>query len=220
MTEPICTSPVKTGRRIVIAGTGGQGVITAARLLAGFFSERGSQVVSGQLHGMAQRGGSVQASVMIDCGICPVVPVGAADCVIGFEPVETVRALPFMSSSTTVFMNTRTVVPFVLTQQAVRGQGDGTYPDQDGLEEQIRAVTPNLFAFDATELARSAGLVKTLNMVMVGCLLGSGILPVAPEEFADTVVRTVPSKLEEANDRAFLCGVEYGKKLCKLEETH
>lgn len=220
MTEAMRTSPESKGWRIAIAGTGGQGVITVARLLTNFFAQRGCQVVSGQLHGMAQRGGAVQASVMIDCGMSPVIPQGGADCVIGFEPVETVRALPFMSSKTTVFMNTTRIMPFVLAQMKVRGQGDGAYPDQDALERTIRGVTPKLYALDATELARGAGLVKTVNIVMVGILFGSGILPVAAEEFAETVMRTAPSKLAEANDRAFMRGVEYGRKIREPEETH
>lgn len=213
------TSSEKPGWRIVFAGTGGQGVVTAARILTDFFSARGNQVVSGQLHGMAQRGGSVQASVMIDCGISPVIPAGAADCVVGFEPVETVRALPFMSQSTTVFMNTTPVVPYVLSQQAVRGSGNGKYPSEDSLRQHILSVTPKLLAFDATELARSVGMVKTLNVVMVGCLFGSGILPATPEEFIDTVMKTVPAKLAEANERAFQTGVDYGRKLHKPEES-
>lgn len=72
------------GWRILIAGTGGQGVLTAARLLCDVFVEDGHQAVSGQLHGMAQRGGSVQSSVIIDCGISPVIPSGRADFVLGF----------------------------------------------------------------------------------------------------------------------------------------
>jgi indolepyruvate ferredoxin oxidoreductase beta subunit len=213
------TSTDKPGWRIIFAGTGGQGVVTAARILTEFFSARGNQVVSGQLHGMAQRGGSVQASVMIDCGISPVIPAGAADCVVGFEPVETVRALPLMSANTTVFMNTTPVVPYVLSQQAARGKGNGKYPSSEGLQEYVLSVTPKLLAFDATELAREVGMVKTLNVVMVGCLFGSGILPATPEEFLDTVMKTVPSKLAAANERAFQCGVEYGRKLCQLEEA-
>ena len=220
MTESTSTSKEKAGWRIVVAGTGGQGVITAARLLTNFFTLRGNQVISGQLHGMAQRGGAVQASVMIDSGISPVIPRGGADCVIGLEPVETVRALPFMSENTTVFMNTTKIVPFVLAQMSVRGSPDGSYPDQDTLEKAILDVTPKLHAFDATELARSAGQVKTLNIVMVGCLFGSGILPAAPEEFAKTVMSTVPSKLADVNNRAFSSGVEYGREICKPEEAH
>jgi indolepyruvate ferredoxin oxidoreductase beta subunit len=210
----------KPGWRIVFAGTGGQGVITAARLLTEFFAERGNHVVSGQLHGMAQRGGAVQASVMIDCGISPVIPAGSADCVVGFEPVETARALPFCSSKTTVFMNTTPVVPYVIAQQVARGQGDGSYPDRHALEALIRDVTPHVFAFDATAVARSAGSVKTLNIVMVGCLLGSGILPATAEEFAAIVLRTAPSRLAESNECAFVRGVEYGKELCCVEGTH
>jgi indolepyruvate ferredoxin oxidoreductase beta subunit len=156
---------------------------------------------------------------MIDCGISPVIPNGAADCVVGFEPVETVRALPFMSQSTTVFMNTTPVVPYVLSQQAVRGKGSGQYPSEDSLQQHVLSVTPKLLAFDATELARSAGMVKTLNVVMVGCLFGSGILPATPEEFAETVMKTVPSKLAEANERAFQTGVDFGRKLHKPEES-
>ena len=220
MTKSTSTSKEKTGWRIVVAGTGGQGVITAARLLTNFFAQRGNQVLSGQLHGMAQRGGAVQASVMIDAGISPVIPRGRADCVIGLEPVETVRALPYMSENTIVFMNTTKVVPFVLAQMTVRGSPDGSYPEQDNLEKSILEVTPKLHTFDATELARNAGQIKTLNIVMVGCLFGSGILPAAPEEFADTVMSTVPSKLAEVNNRAFSAGVEYGREICKLEEAH
>jgi indolepyruvate ferredoxin oxidoreductase beta subunit len=156
---------------------------------------------------------------MIDCGISPVIPAGGADCVVGFEPVETVRALPFMSRSTTVFMNTTPVVPYVLSQQAVRGKGNGQYPSEDSLQQHVLSVTPRLLAFDATELARGAGMVKTLNVVMVGCLFGSGILPAAPEEFAETVMKTVPSKLADANERAFQTGVDYGRKLHKPEES-
>jgi len=124
-----------------------------------------------------------------------------------------------MSERTTVFMNTTPVIPFVLFQQAARGKGDGKYPSQEELEQHIRGVTQKLLAFDATDLARSAGMVKTLNVVMVGCLLGSGILPATPEEFTETVMKSVPSNLAAANDRAFQTGVEYGKTLRKPEET-
>jgi indolepyruvate ferredoxin oxidoreductase beta subunit len=220
MTDSKLVSPKKTGSRIVIAGTGGQGVITAARLLTNFFTQRGDEVISGQLHGMAQRGGAVQASIMIDSGISPVIPRGGADCVVGLEPVETVRALPYMSEKTTVFMNTTKVVPFVLAQMSVRGSPEGTYPELDVLEKTVLEVTPRLHSFDATELARVAGQIKTLNIVMVGCLFGSGILPAAAEEFAETIMSTVPSKLADVNNRAFTAGVEYGRQLGKMEEVH
>ena len=71
----------RSGRRLVLVGTGGQGVLTAARVLCDIFVDRGHYVVSGQLHGMAQRGGSVVSTVSIDAGISPVIPSGKADVV-------------------------------------------------------------------------------------------------------------------------------------------
>lgn len=208
-----------TRLRIVFAGTGGQGVITAARLLSEFFVEQGRQVVSGQLHGMAQRGGAVQASVMVDCGISPAIPRGGANIVVGFEPVETVRVLPYVSPKTVVFMNTTPIVPFTLSQEFVMGEGAGLYPYVEDLQKKIRSAAPSVFAFDATALARGAGAVRTLNVVMLGCLFGSGLLSAEPREFMDTVMKTVPPKLADVNNKAFLLGVDMGQSLHCHEEA-
>ena len=196
------------GWRIVIAGTGGQGVLTAARVLCDYFADRGHNVVSGQLHGMAQRGGSVQSSVMIDAGISPVIAHGRADFVVGLEPVETVRALPLMSSHTVVYMNTAPVIPFVIGQQAVLEGGDAKYPDVDGLIESIHAVTDRVHSFDATRISRQCGSGRSLNMIMMGCLLGSGALPCDAADFWNEATKGVPKGLLETNTRAFMSGVE------------
>jgi len=201
-------APKRRGWRIVIAGTGGQGVVTAARLLCECFAERGHEVVSGQLHGMAQRGGAVQSSVIIDGGISPIISSGRADFVVGLEPVETVRALPLMSSQTTVYMNTTPVIPFVLAQRAVREEGGGEYPEVAELVRCVRAVTDNLFSIDAAQRAAETGVSAALNMVMLGCLLGSAALPCTAEAFSDFVAARSPGALREANVRAFRIGVE------------
>ena len=201
-------APKRRGWRIVIAGTGGQGVVTAARLLCECFAERGHEVVSGQLHGMAQRGGAVQSSVIIDGGISPMIAAGRADFVVGLEPVETVRALPLMSSRTTVYMNTTPVMPFVLAQRAVREEGGEEYPEVAELVRCVRAVTDNLFSIDAAQRAAETGVSAALNMVMLGCLLGSAALPCTAEAFSDFVAARSPGALREANVRAFRIGVE------------
>ncbi|MBN2489907.1 MAG: indolepyruvate oxidoreductase subunit beta [Planctomycetes bacterium] len=208
-TDPRATRP--RGLRILIAGTGGQGVVLAARLLTAYFVRRGHRVVSGQLHGMAQRGGSVQSTVVVDGGSSPGLRRGSADLVVGFEPVETARAIPFMAPDAVVFMNTAPVMPYVLSQQYVHGRKDAAYPDVRGLAASIREATPQLCAFDATELARKAGSARSLNMVMLGCLIGSGCLGVGPEDFQETVLATAPSRLAERNQRAFLAGVAVGR---------
>lgn len=201
------------GWRILIAGTGGQGVLTAARLLCDCFVELGHQVVSGQLHGMAQRGGAVQSSVIIDSGRSPVITRARADFVIGLEPVETARALPFMSSATVAYMNTAPVIPFVLAQRTVLKQGAAEYPDVTRLSERIQAVAPNTFAFDATNCATEAGSPKALNMVMLGCLLGAGQMPCPAAGFWNVAARRVPAALRETNTRAFMKGVDFAGEL-------
>ncbi len=200
-------------RRILIVGTGGQGVLTCARLLGECLVELGHQVVSGQLHGMAQRGGSVQSSVLVDAGDSPVIPAGGADFVIGFEPIETARALGSMANHTIVSMNTATITPFVLAQAFVHKKGDGQYPDVDALVEKIRSVTPNVLTFDATQCAIEAGSIKSMNLVMLGCLLGSGVLPVAPETFWDLARQRLPKAAVEANGRAFIMGTRLAAEI-------
>ncbi len=200
-----------SGWRILIVGTGGQGVLTAARLLCDVFVYQGYQIVSGQLHGMAQRGGSVQSSVMIDSGISPVIPRNRAGFVLGFEPVETARALPFISPETVVYMNTTPVVPYILGQRSILKQMGAEYPDVQELVDCIHSVTPCAYAFDATELAIEAGSVRAVNIIMLGCLLGSGLLPCTAGDFWNTVTKTMPPHLVTANNNAFSRGVELGK---------
>jgi indolepyruvate ferredoxin oxidoreductase beta subunit len=203
----------QSGWRIVLSGTGGQGVLTAARLLCDCLAERGHNVVSGQLHGMAQRGGSVHSSVMVDSGISPMIGTGRADHVLGLEPVETARALPMMSSRTVVYMNTAPVIPFVIGQQTVLGDGEAKYPDVDELVASIRAVTAHVFPLDATTLARQCGSGRAVNMIMLGCLLGSGALPCAADDFWNSAACRIPKGLVETNARAFMSGVEAGRRL-------
>ena len=198
-------SSTRNSWRILTVGTGGQGVLTAAHLLSRFFVERGHEVVSGQLHGMAQRGGAVQSSVMVDGGISPVIAQGRADFVLGLEPIECARALYFVSPRTTVFMNRAMVTPFVVAQDQIRGRNNGGPPNLEELEDAIRTATSHFRAFDASALAEEAGSVRTLNMVMLGVLFGSGSLPYAPEEFIETLS---PS---EVNERAFRSGVTFGR---------
>jgi len=198
----------RSGWRILIAGTGGQGVLTAARVLCDCFVELGHQVVSGQLHGMAQRGGAVQSTTIIDGGISPVIPRGRADYVLGLEPVETTRALPWMSHRTVVFMNTTPVIPFVIAQQSISSGEEVKYPDVEMLLDSIRAVSNTVIAFDATQHAKEAGSAKTANMVMLGCLLGYGALPSTVDGFWELVSTRTPPALRETNRRAFFRGTE------------
>lgn len=209
----------RQGKKILFAGTGGQGVITAAKLLSDFFVHHGHQVVSGQLHGMAQRGGAVQSTVMIDCGMSPMMQAGGADVVLGCEPVETVRALPFISIHTTVIMNVTPVVPFVLSQKIVRGASDAKYPTTETLLGSLYKATPLVVSLNATEIAENLGSVKSLNVVMLGCLFGSGVLGYTPDDFLRTAMNGAPSKFADTNRAAFLAGVGVMSNQQQAKET-
>ena len=153
----------------------------------------------------------MQSSVMVNRGISPAIPRGAADFVIGLEPVETARALPYISDQSVVFMNRTPIVPFSLSQDFVRERGSGQYPDVKMLEASIRSVTPHLLTLDGSDLAVRAGSAKTLNIVMLGCLFGSRSFPYSPDEFMNTVVTTAPARLVDTNMRAFQQGVQLGR---------
>lgn len=183
-------------------------MVTAAQWLAGFFAGRGRHVVSGQLHGMAQRGGAVQATVMVDCGPSPAIGEGGADAVVGLDPVETARALAFVSPRTTVLMNTRPVVPFVSAQSFVRKRKAGRYPDVSELEACLRAATPNVLALDFTHMAEESGSRKALNIAMLGGLFGAGLFSEPAEDFLAGVRAYFPASTARANETAFLRGAE------------
>lgn len=203
----------RKGLRLLIAGTGGQGVLTATRLLCDYFVADGRDVVTGQLHGMAQRGGSVQATVMVDCGISPVIPQGRADVVLGFEPAETARALPFLSSGALVLMNTTPVIPFTVGQRAILEDEDAGYPEVAELVESIRSVTDRVMTLDATQLARDAGSAAALNITLLGCLLGCGGLPCQADGFWEIVSRGLPASSARVNAAAFEAGVKAGRAM-------
>lgn len=200
----------RTGLRIHVVGTGGQGVLLTAQLVTDFFASRGHQVLCSQGHGMAQRGGAVQSTVIIDCGDCPLMRRGDADFLLGLEPVETARALPCISSRTTVFMNTAPVLPFIFAQQHARGNLEAVYPHVDSLKQCIRAVTPHLFSLNATQAARQAGTVKSVNMVMLGCMFGSWRMKRFAKAFLATLTDLVPLKMARFNEQAFLKGFDFG----------
>ena len=205
--------------RLLIVGTGGQGVLTAARLLTAFLVKTGHKVTSGQLHGMAQRGGSVQSSVMVDCGVSPTIPSGGADVILGFEPLEVLRALPFISSGTKILMNSAPVIPYTVGMNVVFGDGRISYPKLSDITDRLHSVTPHLAVFDATHLAQQAGSLKVLYMIMLGCFIGFGLMSIVPEEFLQMVLEGTPSRFFDSNRDAFLRGLQVAEKLGDAGET-
>ncbi len=205
-------SPGREPFRLLIAGVGGQGILTIARAIGDAALSAGREVVVGQLHGMAQRGGSVEATVLIGRGRSPFIAAGAADAVLALEPLEALRARPKMSAATTVVVNLGRVVPFTLAQQGRE------YPDLDGILAEIRAVAPKLITVDGAALAQAAGAARSLNIVMLGALAGLEILPLTGDTLWQAIAgrfsasRRLPAGHLETNRRAFTDGREAVKK--------
>lgn len=142
---------------IVLAGVGGQGVLSLSSIIAAGALDAGLSVKQSEVHGMAQRGGAVTAHLRLsDAPIASdLVPLGAASMILSLEPLESLRYLEYLSPAGAV----------VTAVQPVANIDD--YPALDRLLESIRSL-PRAFLVDATMLAKRAGLAQATNMVMAG----------------------------------------------------
>ncbi len=191
----------KRGRfKLLVTGVGGQGVLSAARWLGEAAILAGLEVVLGQLHGMSQRGGSVQSTVLIGPGHGSFIDDGSADAVLGLEPMEVLRARAKMSADTRVVVNQGRVIPHTLAQKGLE------YPQLSRILAEVRAVAPETVTIDGPALVRAAGAARALNVVMLGALAGLEILPVDGDMLWRAVEKRCQAQYLEANRRAFVLG--------------
>lgn len=190
-----------------MAGVGGQGVISLARLLGSAAVNAGLEARVGQIYGLSQRGGSVEATVRIGPGSTAFISPREAEIVVGLEPVEAERAIPKMSSDATVLVNQTPIVPTSLT---LSGEA---YPAIPSILSRIDEVVRTVHVVDCTELALQAGDVRLLNIVMVGLLAGIDLLPIPETSFAWAVERFVSSAGPTPAIHAFGLGQALGKEI-------
>jgi indolepyruvate ferredoxin oxidoreductase beta subunit len=188
-------------KRIVFVGVGGQGNILASRLVGEACVAAGIPAVVSEIHGMAQRGGIVETDVVIGDATSPIVSSGEADVLIGFEPSETLRALNKCNQNTVVITNVQPLPPFTVAI------GQGTYPDIDEALDLIRARVRSLISLDGNELAEKAGNPLSLNMVMLGALVGSKVIPLDEGALKETIAKSTKQAFLESNLKAFDFGV-------------
>ena len=193
--------------KIVVAGVGGQGTLLASRLLAEAAIKAGLHVKIGETYGMAQRGGPVMGHIQIGGETNnPQIRKGEADVLIGFEPAEAVRrGVTYLKKKGLALINTRKTAPVEVVS------GMMPYPDMDKLIELLKQVTENIHLFDATGIAEEAGDPITTNIVMLGSIVESGLLPYSEEIVLETLKDSLRPQFLEMNMRAF----ELGKKAYK-----
>jgi indolepyruvate ferredoxin oxidoreductase beta subunit len=190
---------------IVLTGVGGQGVITAANILGKAVVNAGLNVFVSEVHGMAQRGGSVNCTVRIGDVSGPLVPSGSADVILSIEPVEALRYIHYSNKKTIIITDITAVIPFTVAT------GDEEYPDVDVVFKELEKYG-ELHKVDAVKIAKDSGAAITKNIVMLGALEASGVLPFKKEVLLNTILENVPAKFKEINKKAFEGGFSAIKK--------
>jgi indolepyruvate ferredoxin oxidoreductase, beta subunit len=192
---------------ILIAGVGGQGVVLASRMLALAAVKAGFHVSTAETIGMSQREGSVGSHIRIgDETYGPLIPIGQADLLLGFEPAETVRNLPFLRKGGKILVNTHAIPP------ASRPPDSPEY-NPAALLSFLNAQCPDILCFDFTKLAEEAGTYKATNIAMLGAALGIGVLPF-PEEIFRTLLDTeIREKHRGVNRAAFESAVKWASSV-------
>lgn len=191
---------------VVLAGVGGQGTILAGDVLARVAVAEGHEVKLSEVHGMAQRGGSVDTVVRFGEAVhSPVVDPGVADHLIAFEMIEAARALRFLRPKGRLVVNKRTVAPLPVLI--------GDLPAPEGLEEALTAE--GAVFLDAEALACEAGSPRSANIVLLGA--ASFGLPFSYGTWQTVIESRVPPKTVEANLRAFKLGSDAcAEGVCEL----
>ena len=182
---------------ILIVGVGGQGTLLASRVLGGYAELQGVDCKLSEVHGMAQRGGSVVTHVKLGEKIySPVTAEGDADVIVAFELLEGKRWLHYLKKGGILIVNNQQLLPMpVIT-------GAQSYPAD--LKEKIKEITDKVYYINALHLAEQAGSVKTLNIVMLGALCKA--INLNFENFKQAVLSSVPAKTAELNSKALQLG--------------
>jgi len=192
-----------------IVGVGGQGILTSSQVLGAAALEKDLDVYMSEVHGMAQRGGVVVTTVKIGEEVySPLIGKGDADVILGFEPIETYRAIEQASKKTWIVTNTQPMVPFTVSV------GNEEYPSvDDKILPSLEASTDRLLGLDAEKLAKEAGAAITQNIVMLGALTATDVLPLSKDEMIQAVENQVPEKFVDLNLKAFDKGFDRTKEL-------
>ena len=186
-------------KNIIIVGVGGQGIILASEVLAEAALLAGYDVRKSEVHGMAQRGGSVSSHVRFGKKVLsPLIELGQADIMLAFEKVEGLRSCEFMKRGATIIMNNAEIIPTTVSL------GMGSYPsDVPGI---LRGLGFNVIMVNAQDKAREAGTSKAANVVLLASL--ASFLGIDKEIWMEVVRHRVPKKFLDVNIAAFNLGYD------------
>ena len=188
---------------IILAGVGGQGILSIATVIGSAALEQGLHLKQAEVHGMSQRGGDVQSNLRLssDPIYSDLIPRGAADLIVSLEPLEALRYIPYLAPEGWIITNT---VPF---------ENIPDYPPMDQVMGALNKL-PRVIAIDVAAIAKEVGSPRSANMVLLGATASVlGILD--PDKLRDGIRRIFGRKGEaivEANIKAFDAGLASAQK--------
>ena len=195
----------------ILAGVGGQGTVLASKLIAQAGRTAGRQVRTAETIGMAQRGGCVVSHVRTgDVVLSPLVPLGQADVLIGFEPAEAVRCLPYLKAEGTAIVCTKAVRP-------VTASLTGSAYDGSEMIEYLQKNVPHLILGDGEAICAAVGSPREQIVALLGAALPA--LGIAPADMEQALRASVRPQFVEMNLAALRLGAQAQKKADEKGET-
>lgn len=189
---------------IVVAGVGGQGNVTASRILSDMLVRNGYSVTIGETFGASQRGGSVMSHIRVsaESAWSPQIPKGRADVVVALEPTEAIRVLiRYGNPKVTVLTNTRPIYPVGV----IAGELD--YPSLEEIKVSVRELSAIAWFIDATDEAITLGNPLLGNIIMIGAVSRVVGLSLERQDFKKVISKSLPEDNLDINLRAFDIGV-------------
>ncbi len=196
--------------RVFFTGVGGQGTLTATKLLANTALLCGIPAVAGEIHGMAQRGGVVESVLLLGGLRSPKLDFGEADLLLGFEPLETLRGLPYLKKGGLVVSSTNQLPPLSVSL------GASDYPSLETIQKEVESVSSKSCFLPAKLLGEEAGSVQSGNTVLLAAACILGFLPFDAEMLEKGIRKFLPEKLQASNCKA----LELAKKYLQEYQQH
>jgi indolepyruvate ferredoxin oxidoreductase beta subunit len=182
---------------ILLVGVGGQGIILASEIMADVFMDAGYDVKKSEVHGMAQRGGSVSTHVRFGPKVfSPLIREGEVDIFMAFEELEALRYTHYLGPSPTILLNRQRLNPPSVSL------GMENYPEE--VVAILSQRSPKVKSIAARDLALQAGDMRAVNVVMLGAL--SGFLSIDEKIWNENLLRRFPPKAQKINLEAFQLG--------------
>lgn len=188
-------------KSILLAGVGGQGTVLASKLIAQAAIDLGLSARTAETIGMAQRGGCVVSHVRIGEAYSPLIPKGKADIIIGFEPAEAVRCLPYLKEGGVIVTTKKAIKP-------VTASLSGSSYDGTEMIDYLTKNQKNLVVVDGEKICAACGSAKVLNIALLGAACAAGALGIPKESFQKAIESRLPQKFVTMNLKALELGAQ------------